>query len=110
MRFPLVVTAGVLLKGLGLAVPAALPAQVAAVPLPGWPTGQLLEGDGAGSSLEPAHVSLIPLSRSSATRAHTGTGLLIGVGSGWRPRRCSSSGSVAILIRHAGPTRSAGPC
>lgn len=78
MRLPLVVTAGVLLHVLGLALPAALPAQVANVPLPRWHGGQLQQADGAGPSLEQAHVSLIPLRRSSPTRSHTGTGLLIG--------------------------------
>ncbi len=74
LGFPYVALTPISLAVYGLS----LPAQVADVPLPRWHWGQLREGDGAGRGLEQAHVSLIPFRRSSTTRAHTGTGLLIG--------------------------------
>jgi hypothetical protein len=64
MRPPVVLTTGLLFSVLGLALPAALPAQLASTPFPSWQGG--------------THLSLIPLRDSSATRSHTGTGLLIG--------------------------------
>lgn len=78
MRFAVLLTAGVLIDALGAGLPAALQAQVRDLPLPTWQGEQLLQGHGPGQSVEPARVSLISLRRSSATRSHAGTGLLIG--------------------------------
>ncbi len=78
MRFPVLLTAGVLIHALGAGLPAALPAQVRDLPLPTWHVGELLQRHRPGQSVESARVSLNPLQGSSATRSHAGTGLLIG--------------------------------
>ena len=78
MRFPVLLTAGVLINALGAGFPAALHAQVRNLPLPSWDGGELLQRHGPGQRVESAHVSLNPLQGSSATRPHAGTGLLVG--------------------------------
>lgn len=78
MRVPVVLVTGLLLTVLGLALPAALHAQVAGAPLPSWHGELPLQEGGAHRSLAQRQLSLFPLTERFATRTHTRTGLLIG--------------------------------
>ncbi len=77
MRVPVLLMTGLLLTVLSPSVPPALQAQVASTPLPTWQGGPL-QWDRAPRSLPVHDLARFPSRESSATRSHTGLGLLIG--------------------------------